>query len=326
MTTDDAPTVCQLSHAGFRVLGEPVFRLSEGSQVPSMVVQMDSQAAVLPLRSVAREFGLDPDSADGKMLKMIEQALDFVVAVRIGDMLPSELRGVASWEPTEQDRRTAASRVWHSLVRCVFAKTGQTFTIAGGTAPGWETDPANQKLAREAIGGAASYLGDVDLEDTRSRVASVIAELAYIEAMRRMLTRGIASVADRFLRRTFKDLPATRRETMKQVQLLARRGIADITRRFDEVDAQLDDVLSILSDIPATVSEMRRKRDWLYRTNTAWTPLFNDWANAPAAYDDFLWKVVERSYTFLAPRYMPYQEWTVASLFSKEQGPQVRVW
>ena len=326
MNVSDAPSVCELSHAGFRLLGEPVFRLSEGNQVPSMVVQMDAQAAVLPLRSIAREFGLEPDSADGKMLSLIEQALDFVVAVRIGDTLPSELQGIASWEPTEQDRRVASSRMWHSLVRCVFAKLGQTVTIAGGTAPGWEADPANQKLAREAIAGAASQLGDTDPDETRSRVASVIAELAYIEAMRRMLTRGISGIADRLMRRSFKDLPAARRETLKQVQSLARRGIAEITRRFDEIDSDLDNVVAMLRDIPATVAAMRKKRDWLFRTNHAWTPMFNDWANAPGAYDEFLWKVVERSYVFLAPRYMPYQEWTMGGAVLKEQAPMVKVW
>jgi hypothetical protein len=143
-----APHVCQLTHKGFRMLGEPIFRLGDGNQVPCMVVQLDTQQAVLPLRSLAREFNIDPNGDDGKMLKLIEQALDFVVAVKIGDTLPSELQGIASWEPTDVDRRAASSRIWHSLVRCVFAKLGQSFDIPGGAVPGWESDPANQKLAR----------------------------------------------------------------------------------------------------------------------------------------------------------------------------------
>ena len=53
-----------------------------------MVVQLSSQEAVLPLKSVAREFRIEPNSADGQMLELIEQALDFVVALRIGDKLP----------------------------------------------------------------------------------------------------------------------------------------------------------------------------------------------------------------------------------------------
>src|ERR1700733_11797536 len=104
-----APEICYLSHPGFRMLGEPVFRLSEGARVPSMVVQLESQDAVLPLRSVAREFKLDPERGDGRMLKLIEQALDFVVSVRLGDKLPSELYGgQASGERAAQERSVAA--------------------------------------------------------------------------------------------------------------------------------------------------------------------------------------------------------------------------
>lgn len=318
--------VCKLTHPGFRLLGEPVFRLSEGSQVPSMVVQMEGQSAVLPLRSIAREFGLEADCEDGKMLKLIEEALDFVVAVKCGDTLPSELQGVASWDPTDLDRRTASSRVWHSLVCCVFASMGRSFKIEGGPVPGWEADPANQKLAREAIAGASVLLGNIQADEAHSRMAAVIAEMAYIESMRRMLTKGISAIADKLMRNAATELPAARRETLKQVQLLARRGIAEINRRFDEVDAGLDGMLTMLRDVAATIAELRRKRDWLFRTHHAWTPMFTDWASAPAYFDEFLWKVIERSYLFLAPRFMPFQEWTTSAGLPAAAKPLVKVW
>ncbi len=142
-----APEICYLSHPGFRMLGEPVFRLSEGTRVPSMVVQLESQDAVLPLRSVAREFKLEPQSRDGRMLGLIEQALDFVVLVRLGDKLPSELYGgEASWEPSAQDKRIAASTVRHNLLRCVFARMRKTVAIKVGAVPGWEEDTQNRVL------------------------------------------------------------------------------------------------------------------------------------------------------------------------------------
>src|SRR5580658_2335622 len=120
------PQICYLSHAGFRMLGEPTFRLSEGARVPSMVVKLEGQEAVLPLPSVAREFHIDADTPDGQMLTLIEEALDFVVSIKLGDKLPPELNGgTASWEPTEQDRRIANSRVRKNMVRCVFARMGK---------------------------------------------------------------------------------------------------------------------------------------------------------------------------------------------------------
>ena len=143
-----APEICYLAHPGFRMLGEPVFRLSEGARVPSMVVQLESQDAVLPLRSVAREFKLEPQSGDGRMLGLIEQALDFVVLVRLGDKLPSELYGgEASWEPSAQDRQIAASAVRHNLVRCVFARMRKTVAIKGGAVAGLGGGAAEPRAA-----------------------------------------------------------------------------------------------------------------------------------------------------------------------------------
>lgn len=102
-----------------------------------MVVKLDGQEAVLPLSSIAREFHIEAETQDGQMLILIEPALDFVVAIKPGDKLPPELNGgTASWEPTEQDRRIANSRVRHNMVRCVFARIGKPVRISGGGAPG----------------------------------------------------------------------------------------------------------------------------------------------------------------------------------------------
>jgi hypothetical protein len=313
------PQICYLSHPGFRMLGEPVFRLSEGNRVPSMVVQLESQDAVLPLRSVAREFKLEPEGGDGKMLALIEQALDFVVLLRLGDTLPSELYGgQASWEPSAQDRQIAASKVRHSLVRCVFARMHKTVSIKGGAVPGWEDDGQNRVLLQQAINGAAAQLEGTNEAEIASRVETLNTEMAYIECMRRGLIRGIGGPRDKLLRIKLGEVPVARQETVKQVQTLARRGFAEITDRFDAVDQRLDDVLVMVRDLPASVTWLRAQRDWQFRTNHAWTPVFTDWANAPSNFDDFLWKVVERTYMFLAPRFMSFQEWNIRDTRVKE--------
>ncbi len=322
-----APQICYLSHAGFRMLGEPVFRLSEGTRIPSMVVRLDSQEAVLPLQSVAREFRIDPESADGQMLILIEQALDFVVALKPGDKLPSDLNGgTASWDPHEQDRRIAASRVRHNLVRCVSARLGKTVAIGGGGAPGWEDVPKHRALLREAIRDAGIQLDGLDEADVSTRVASICEEMAYIEAMRRALARGIGGVREKLLHLDAGEVPVSKQETVKQVQTLARVGISEITSRFDDVDSRLDDLLAVLRDIPTAITALRRQRDWLFRTNRAWTSVFTDWANAPKHYDEFLLKVIERTYLFLAPRYMSFQEWTTAEARMQKAAVRAKVW
>jgi hypothetical protein len=313
--------ICYLSHAGFRMLGEPVFRLSEGTRIPSMVVQLDSQEAVLPLQSVAREFRVDPTSADGQMLNLIEQALEFVVSLKLGDKLPSELNGgAASWEPTEQDRRVAASRVRHNLLRSVFARLGKRVTATG--TPGWEEQPNNRDLLQEAITAAVAQLDGTDEDEIIARIASISEEMAYIEAMRRPLTRGIGNIREKLLKISLGEVAISQQETFKQVQSLARLGIKEIMSRFDDVDVRLDDFLGVLRDIPVAIAGLRRQRDWLFRTNRAWTAVFADWDAAPKHFNEFLLRVVERTYVFLAPRFMSFQEWT--SLESKMKKSTLR--
>jgi hypothetical protein len=307
-----APEICHLDHPGFRLLGEPVFRLSEGSRVPSMVVQFESVDAVLPLRAVAREFKLEPQSGDGRMLGLIEQALDFVVAVRLGDTLPSELySGEASWEPSATDRRIAASAVRHHLVRCVYALLDAPVSIKGGPVAGWEEDSWNRVLLQQAITGAAAQIEGTSENEIETRVDALCNEFAYIGCMRRTLIRGIKGPKEKLLRIKLSDLPTARQETVRQVQNLAKRGLAEITSRFDAVDQRLEDVLAMVRDLPPAVAWLRSQRDWQFRANHAWTPVFTDWASAPSTFDDFLWKVIERTYMFLAPRFMSFQEWNI---------------
>jgi hypothetical protein len=322
-----APEICYLSHPGFRMLGEPVFRLSEGARVPSMVVQLESQDAVLPLRSVAREFKLEPHGGDCRMLGLIEQALDFVVSVRLGEKLPSELYGgQASWEPSGQDRRIAASKVRHNLVRCVFARMRKTVSIKGGPIPGWEEDGQNRPLLQQAINGAASQIEGTNEAEIETRVDGLNSEMAYIECMRRTLIRGINRLQEKLLRIKMLEVPITRQETVQQVQTLARRGVSEITTRFDAVDQRLDDVLVMVRDPSPAVTWLRAQRDWQFRTNHAWTPVFTDWASAPSNFDDFLWKVVERTYLFLAPRFMSFQEWNIKDTRVKQNVLRSDTW
>jgi hypothetical protein len=41
---------------------------------------------------------------------------------------------------------------------------------------------------------------------------------------------------------------------------------------------RLDDIPTVLRDMPAAVAGLRPQPDWLFRTNRAWTVVFADWA------------------------------------------------
>jgi hypothetical protein len=144
--------------------------------------------------------------------------------------------------------------------------------------------------------------------------------------MRRVLTRGMAGPREKLLKLRADQVPASRRDILHQVQLLTRRGLKEIGSRLDEVDARLDDMLGMLRDVPVAVTLLRRHRDWLYRSKLAWEPVFTGWAGLSGEVDEFLWKVVERTYAFLAPRFMSYQEWTQLDAKPKQRTLRATVW
>jgi hypothetical protein len=92
------------------------------------------------------------------------------------------------------------------------------------------------------------------------------------------------------------------------------------------VDARLDDMVALIRDVPTVVAWIRRQRDWLFRTNHAWEPVFGEWAGVSPNADGFFWKAVEKTYGFLAPRFMSYQEWAVVDAKPKPAGLRAKVW
>jgi hypothetical protein len=325
--TDSDRLVCQLVHPGFRLLGAPVFRLSEGAQVPSMVVRFDDHDAVLPLHSVVKEFGIDPNSADGRMLVLIEQALDFVVAVRVGDTLPPEVNGgEASWTPSPTDRVLAASRVRYALVRSLANDGGRPVPQGCDLAPGWEHDPANRTLLLQAIDSAAAVFRCGEAREVTQRLDTIGEEVAYIETLRRGLTRGMAGFREKLLSVHTEHVPTALREPLDRVQHLARRGATEISGRFLLVDARLTDMLAVLRDVSSAVAWLRKQRDWLVRTRHAWEPVFAGWAAVTNNNDDAFWHALERTYAFLAPRFMPFQEWAALDPWRKDSHARMQIW
>ena len=54
---------------------------------------------------------------------------------------------------------------------------------------------------------------------------------------------------------------------------------------------------------------IRSSRDNFYRSSRAWEPTLHDWEQSDHLTDVELWQLIDRTYHFLAPRYMPVQEW-----------------
>lgn len=311
----DAPELsrrCELKHHGFALLGDPVFRRAEGSGVPVVVSHLGAQLVSLPLRSLAREFGITPDMPDHRMLDLIAQALDYVVALKIGDPLPAEiLTGDASWEPSPLHRQLASARLQLHLVRWL---AGAGAAEEGPLTPQMllasVEDPGVRPKVQHALREAAARLEVADGEAVAARVEDLAHELAYIEALRERLHSRVEALEGRLRGAERAVSDRGRRDMLIQARRLTGQALVQINARFEEVDAQTGEVLPALKNMDGQRSFIRSHRDWLYRSHCAWSPVLEAWdAYAGTQADMAFWALIERTYHFVAPRFMAFQAW-----------------
>ncbi len=304
-------TCCVLTHPLFTTFKEPLFRRAETDGAPVMVVMLGEREAAVPLRSLQREFGIPDDSDDGRMLALIAQSLDFVSGLRIGDTLPAEVWSVqASWEPDEMHLKIANARLQWQLV--VWLSSG-----TGGDAPNLDADglmqvaddPARKQQVQQAFTKAAEALGLPSREAVVQLVEELAQELAYIEALRDRLLRRVKAMMEKLNRmaQAYRG-DGSHLETLTQVRRLTAAAVQHIARRFEELDAQTGEVMAALKNAESQRAFIRSNRDWLYRTQRAWEALLAEWDVAGSSFDEGMMLLLNRSYQFLALRFMPVTE------------------
>ncbi len=303
---------CSLQHRVFTMFGEPLFRHAQTDGAPVMVVMLGEKEAAVPLRSLQREFGIPDDSADGRMLGLIAQSLDFVAGLHLGDPLPTEvLSGEASWQPDGIHLQIANARLQWQLV--AWLNSG-----AAADAPHLDADallqvaddPARKQQVQQAFAKAAETLGLSSREKVIQLVEELAGELAFIEALRDRLLRRVKGMADK-LNRMAQGCrgDSSHHETLTQVRRLTATALKQIGHRFDELDAQTGEVMAALRNADSQRVFIRSNRDWLYRTERAWHSLLGEWDVAGIGFDEGILPLLNRSYRFLAPRFMPVTEW-----------------
>ena len=333
MPMSQSPSICAFEHPGFAALKDPLFRLTEGDRVAALAIKLDGAEAVVPLKAVAKLFNIQVDSPDGRMLHLIQQGLRFVVCLRPGDALPTEvLSGEASWRPSAYHCQIASARLQLQLVDWIGgAEDAQGRQITSQMLVVSVDDPSIRPRVQEALRRAAEQLG---IEGGGPAVAALIeelaGELAYVEALRERLLLRAQSLAARLVRLAASplQLSAARRETLFQVTRLANVGIAEMTARFDEVDAQTGEIIAALRNLEQQRSFLRSSRDWLYCTQMAWDAELRAWEGlSPSDAGERTWKLLDKLYRFLAPRHMAVQEWqSMTASAGGERARAALVW
>jgi hypothetical protein len=322
---------CLLNHQVFSLFNEPLFRRSESDGTPSMMVRLGERVAAIPLRSLQLEFNIADDTDDGRMLGLIAQSLDFVTGLRLGDTLPSEvLNGEASWEPDALHLLLAKARLQWQLVTSLNSGSGADSPILDAeTLLQVADDPARKQLVQQAFAKAAESLGLPSREAVIQLVEELARELAYIEALRDRLLRRVKGMAEK-LSRIAQGYhgDADHVEKLTQVRRLTATALKQIGDRFLELDGQTGEVMAALRNADSQRTFIRSNRDWLYRTQRSWQPLLQDWDVAGAGFDEGILLLLNCSYQFLAPRFMPVTEWASLSQRAKRNQDTARrmVW
>ena len=308
-THSTVPDICHLRHPSFAALRAPVFRRSSNDGVPVLITSLGEREAALTLPAVQRLLGIVDDSADGRMLASIAQALDYVTELRPGDPLPAEVgSGAASWEVTPAHLRRAILRLRLGLL--IGFSERNTAPLDDAALERAVADPALRRQIQGAFASAAHALGLADAEAVIPLLAALAQELAFIEALReRLLSRLQAAV------RTIDDASHGWRgdeyhmDMLIQVRRLLAAALTQIAARFAVLAACCEPVIEMLRAIEAHRAMIRSSRDWLYRTQRAFEPILADWDVAPPHINACFWPRVILTYRFLAPRFMVSQKW-----------------
>ncbi len=329
-TTSSSQETCCLTHRVFAMFGDPLFRRAESDGAPVMVMHLGEKEAAIPLGALRREFGIADDSDDGRMLELVAQSLDFVAGLRIGDPLPPEiLSGEASWEPDAVHLQIANARLQWQLVTWLNSGTGADAEhLDAESLLQVADDPARRQQVQQAFAKAAEALGLPDRAAVIGLVEELARELAYIEALRDRLLRRAKVMAEKLNRiaKAFRG-DASHLETLTQVRRLAATALKQISARFDELDAQTGEVMSALRNAESQRAFIRSGRDWLYRTQRGWHSLLMAWERAGIGFDEGILRLLNRTYQFLAVRFMPVTEWAAASSPKRKKATERRmVW
>ncbi len=323
---DAIPDRCALEHPLFGRIGEVLFRHAEADGAPSLVIPLGRGSALLPLRSLQAELGIANTSADGRMLVLIARSLDFVADLRINDLLPVEvLGGAASWQPSAAHQQLAASRMKLQLISALGGNgPADSGRVDSGRADWGRAEPRavlaaaaapemRQRL-QDAYVEAAVRLGLPDPMAAMQLAEAAAYELGFVEALRDRLLRRVLRLMDR-VRHLATGLAnnLSGLELLSRVKRLTAIAIDRISARLAEVDGQSEVVLDMLRLLDLRRGIIRQHRDWLYCSLRGWEPILAAWEAASFDWSDGTWPLLGRTYRFLAPRFMPMQEWQLAN-------------
>ncbi len=312
---DDGDPIISFDHSFFTSVEGVYFRLSDQTEEPVFVMDLGEKNEVsLPFPGIMREFDIDEESDDAKLLELVAEGLHYVKILRPGDKIPKEiLTGEASWEVTDEHRKVAYQRITLQMVTWL---SGDEITVTNPSELAQVAeDPKTKEKVKVAFNEAAEQLGfggdEAGVDQVIALIEKLAEEFAYIEALRDrhqfvlMMNEKIQG-----LRRLYAHEKSIF-EIVDSVGRLMLVAVKDYQNLFDQVDAQTGEIMAVLKNIDAQTKFVQKLRDDLYRRLVSWDEMFTLWKPAKVIRSENNEKILRRSYRFLSPRFMQVDDWVL---------------
>jgi hypothetical protein len=311
--TLDRSTHFVFEHRVFNVKGAHFAFTADGLD-PAFHVTLGELKAALQLPALRNEFGIGTDSADGKLLSIVEQSLRYVKEIRPGDSIPRELLdGSASWAVEDKHRAIAQGRLAAQVASWLTGK--ETVIVDPYELAALVDDPETKARMQKATGEIAEKLGigAARKQEVMDRVDDLARELAYIEALRERcgLVRAITAKVNQLAKIYRADRAMV--QDISRVQSLLMRPNAEFENIFGQVDASTCEILPVLRKFDTQVKFIREMRDNLHMRLMVWDPILEKWSSFDAVRGPEAEAALKDIYRFVA-RYFPQrQDWKLGS-------------
>lgn len=305
-----APRRFDFAHKVFAA-PKAAFERDDSTREPIFSVDLGDLRAAMGIEALRDYFKIAPDSADGKLLAEISNALKYVPVIHPGDAIPSELiDGTASWKVEKHHLETAHGRIAAGLLAWLGegAKADSAVEFAA-----LASDPGVKAKVQEAFSKLAQRMGLPDerkseVVDSVERLAS---ELSYIEALREKVGQ-MRRLIDLFrrLQAGYKRERAIADNLARIVQLLD-KPVRRYEQRLDEVDAQTGETANTILNLGRQIIYVRQARDWLHGETMRWDAILDTWSGETIERNPAQQRKVGATYRFAA-RYFPIDEaWSI---------------
>ena len=298
-----APAVVEFEHSVFRKLEGGHFRLSETGREPVFAFKHGELQATLPLDGIRREFGIAGESADGRMLDLVQESLTFVRLLRLGDPFQRITLQLVSWVSGNETVETDPEAIKRLA-----------------------DDPETKRKVNEAFGQAAQSLGlgRERREDVIGYIHQLVEEFAFIEALREKF-RSVQMMQQKIqaLRRMFGQERSVL-EIADPVARLIEVAVKTFQDIFGDIDANTSEIIGVLRNLQTQTTYIRTTRDNLYRRLVVWDEMFAVWHPVRMERSEANANLLRKTYRFLAPRFMQVDEWVLRTQIGANKGANKR--